>query len=301
MISIIIPTLNEEKYLPRMLDSLAEQTIEEKFEVIISDAGSSDKTKEIAKTYGCRVVEGGTPAKGRNQGAVAAEGSIYVFIDAEAVISKDFLEKAIGEFNRRKLDVAGCVLEPETEHFIPKMLYNLYYNFPITLLENIFPYASSCIISRKDAYRAVGGFDETVKIAEDHAFARAVAKIGKFGVLRSVKQGFVPRRYQKEGEINTSFKYFLCNLYNVFLGEVRSDIFNYEFGQYNKKKNIGTEEEQGGFLSGFGFFAKPHWLIFALILGFFGFISWVIIFLAFLPKAVIFYSRKLFKFIISKA
>ena len=66
--SIIIPTYNEEEYLPVLLDSIKEQDFDD-YEIIVADANSTDKTVEIAKDYGCIVVEGGLPAVGRNNGA----------------------------------------------------------------------------------------------------------------------------------------------------------------------------------------------------------------------------------------
>jgi len=82
MLSIIIPTLNEEKYLPFLLSSIKEQNFKD-YEIILSDAGSEDRTIEIAKSYGCRVVKGGLPAKGRNQGARAAAGDLLLFLDSD--------------------------------------------------------------------------------------------------------------------------------------------------------------------------------------------------------------------------
>jgi len=67
MLSIIIPALNEEKYLPLLLKSLKSQNFNE-YEIIVVDAGSSDKTVDIAKEYGCKVVKGGVPGAGRNRG-----------------------------------------------------------------------------------------------------------------------------------------------------------------------------------------------------------------------------------------
>ncbi len=60
MLSIIIPTLNEEKYLLGLLNSLKKQTYMD-FEVIIADNNSKDRTKQIAKKHGCKIVKGDLP------------------------------------------------------------------------------------------------------------------------------------------------------------------------------------------------------------------------------------------------
>jgi glycosyltransferase involved in cell wall biosynthesis len=58
VLSIVIPTLNEEKYLPRLLQSLDCQTIKD-FEIIVADANSRDATRQVAAEHGCRIVAGG--------------------------------------------------------------------------------------------------------------------------------------------------------------------------------------------------------------------------------------------------
>ncbi|HRP68451.1 MAG TPA: glycosyltransferase, partial [Turneriella sp.] len=63
-ISVVIPALNEERDLPELLSSLKAQSFRN-FEVIVADAGSKDKTREIAQEFGARVVDGGMPGVGR--------------------------------------------------------------------------------------------------------------------------------------------------------------------------------------------------------------------------------------------
>ncbi|HFX18021.1 MAG TPA: glycosyltransferase family 2 protein, partial [Flavobacteriales bacterium] len=70
-LGIIIPTKNEEKFLPLLAKSLLSQTFKN-YVVIIADANSTDKTREIAKSYGFKIIEGGMPHEGRNAGAAAA-------------------------------------------------------------------------------------------------------------------------------------------------------------------------------------------------------------------------------------
>src|SRR3989344_4462300 len=111
MISIIIPTFNEEKYLPKLLNCIKNQTYKD-YEIIIADANSKDKTKAIAKKYGCKTVRGGLPAVGRNNGAKAAKGDILLFLDADSLIEKDFLKNCLGDIQKRNLDVAGTCLSP---------------------------------------------------------------------------------------------------------------------------------------------------------------------------------------------
>lgn len=83
-ISVVIPTLNEEQYLPLSLASLQKQTFTD-FEIIISDGGSTDTTTTIAKDYGARVIQNhkGRVTVQRQQGMMAAKGAIIVCADAD--------------------------------------------------------------------------------------------------------------------------------------------------------------------------------------------------------------------------
>src|SRR3989338_1163009 len=93
-VSIIIPTLNEEEYLPKLLESIRQQRFKD-LEIIVADAGSTDKTKEIAERYGCKIVPGGLPARGRNEGARVAGGELLVFLDADVMFPRDFFQIAL--------------------------------------------------------------------------------------------------------------------------------------------------------------------------------------------------------------
>ena len=92
MLSIIIPTLNEEHYLPLLLESIKRQDFDSHgYEIIIADADSRDKTLKIAQNYNCKVIDGGLPAKGKNKGAKVARGDLLLFLDADTVLPENFV------------------------------------------------------------------------------------------------------------------------------------------------------------------------------------------------------------------
>lgn len=233
MISIIIPTLNEEGYLPLLLESLKKQSFTD-YQIIVADAGSQDKTLEIAKQYGCIIVPGGLPAKGRNTGAQAAGGNILFFLDADAVLPDGFLENSLKEFHARKLDIASFRLAPYPENSLEHVFLDVFYNGMIVLLEKVLPHGAMGIIIKKELFEKLRGYDETIKLAEDHDLARRAAKQGKFGIIRSEILPVSTRRFKKDGWVATGLKFFLCQLHMIFIGPVRSDIFHYTFGGYKK-------------------------------------------------------------------
>ena len=233
-VSIIIPTLNEEKYLSLLLKSIKKQDFNN-YEIIVADAGSRDKTVEIARNYNCQLIKGGSPSKGRNNGAKITKGDLFLFLDADVLLPEKFFEKALTEFKKRKLNIASFKLVPIRGKFA-SLFFNIFYNFPILLLEKILAHASMGILVEKELFWKLNGFDDTIKLAEDHELARRAKKIGKFGIIRSTELFVSIRRFEKDGWLLTVLKYFLCELHMVFFGPVRTDIFNYQFDHYLKNK-----------------------------------------------------------------
>lgn len=236
MLSIIIPTLNEEKYLPLLLESIKKQDFFD-YEIIVADAGSKDKTIEIAKANNCQVVLGGLPAKARNNGAKVAKGNLLFFLDADTVLPDNFLNYSLKELDKRHLDIASFRLVPTPANWRSLFFINFFYNWPILFFEKLLPHAATGIIIKKQLFEKINGFDENIKLAEDHYMARRAKKIAKFGIIRSGKIFISDRRFKKDGWINTGLKYFFCELHMIFVGPVKSNIFKYKFDHYNETKD----------------------------------------------------------------
>lgn len=109
-ISVIIPVKNAEHYLPQCLASLNNLNYpKDKYEVIISDSASTDRTKEIAASMGANVVQASGPSvcAGRNSGFKVARGAIIAFSDADCVMDKDWLLNAVKYFDDPKVACVG--------------------------------------------------------------------------------------------------------------------------------------------------------------------------------------------------
>ena len=218
MLSIIIPTLNEEKYLELLLESIKKQNFSDQ-EIIIADAGSTDKTLEIAKKYKCKIIPGGLPAKGRNEGAKIAKGDVFFFLDSDTILPDNFLKKSLLEFNERKLELASFCLIPLPKNKISTFLLNIFYNQPIVLLESALPHAATGILVRKYLFDKLGGFDEDVKLAEDHYLARRAQEVfgAKLGIIKSTEIFVSDRRFRTDGWASVGIRYLLCELHLVLL------------------------------------------------------------------------------------
>ena len=229
MLSIVIPTFNEEKYLPILLASIKNQDFKD-YEIIVADNNSSDRTVEIAKSYGCQIVRGGTLCEGRNRGAEAARGELILFMDADTALSNDGLEKMIDAFTKKNLDIASFFLRPFKQSRFKNFAYDLFSNFPVFLLQKLMPLGPGHCLVTKDFHHRVGGFDEEVALLEDLIYFRSVvAAGGKFKILNDAKILFSERRYEEEGWIKTHSKLILAGIYTIFFGPIKKDIFKYYF------------------------------------------------------------------------
>lgn len=234
-LSIIIPTLSEEKYLSLLLESIKKQNFNNDLEVIIADAGSTDKTVEIAKSFGCKIAPGGVPAKGRNEGAKVAQGDLLLFMDADNIYLPDnFLAELTKELKEKNLDIASFPICPKGNIF-DRFAYGLY-NWWAKFSQNFLPHATNSVLVKKAIFQKVNGFDEEIKIAEDHDFTRRAAKIGKFGFIKTKPVLTSTRRFERDGRLKTYLIYILAGIYILIFGPIKSDIFKYRFEYLKKSK-----------------------------------------------------------------
>lgn len=230
-LSIVIPVKNEEEHLPRLLQTIVDQTFKD-VEIIVADAESTDRTVAIAESFGARVVEGGMPGPGRNKGALHATGDVIAFFDADVQLpNATFLEACLAEMNEKGLDVATCKVRPISVSHIDHALHEAYNAYAIAM-EQLRPHAPGfCIFVRRHAHTGIKGFDEDVVFAEDHDYVQRAAKAGhRFGVLRSHPIAVSIRRLEKDGRISIALKYLYGELRMMVKGPIKELPFDYEMG-----------------------------------------------------------------------
>lgn len=240
ILSIIIPTYNEEEYLPVLLESIKQQDFSD-YEIIVADADSKDNTVKIAEEYGCIVVEGGMPAVGRNNGAKVAKGDYLLFLDSDLKLTEDYLAKVIYEFKMERLGIAITQMKPLSKKTEDKLLHDLANLFMISV-EKIKPHGAGCygIIAKRELHERCGGFNEELTFGEDTEYIERLAKKERFKVLRNAKIGVSTRRLEEEG-LTTLAKQYGKSTVNDFLG-IRTEASDLNYGFDHGKEYVSKHK-----------------------------------------------------------
>jgi hypothetical protein len=136
------------------------------------------------------------------------------------------------EIEARRLDVATCLMEPLSPRPTDRVFHEVANGY-LLALQWISPRAPGfCILVRRALHEAIGGFDETLVLAEDHDYVRRAARHGRFGVLTSVRIPVSTRRVEEEGVFPLLLKYLWAEAH-VWAGRpIRSLPFDYAFGHH---------------------------------------------------------------------
>jgi glycosyltransferase involved in cell wall biosynthesis len=205
MISVIIPTLEEERYIGKTLACLAKFVPE--IEIIVVDGGSKDRTVEIARRYTDRVFkisERGI-SKAKNFGAKHSQGGILVFVDADVTVSDDFLQKMVRIFQNPSVVGATCKImpaQPKMLEFIYFSLLNLLIHFSIGALPKTrFKLGSrgEFFAVRKKEFLKIGGFKEKIACLEDFDITFRLFELRKFAFAKDLVVYESLRRIRKLG------------------------------------------------------------------------------------------------------
>ena len=226
MLSIIIPTYNEKKYLPKLLHSIEKQTYKN-YEIIIADS-SKDETKLIAKKFKCKIVRGGLPGKARNNGAKNAKHDL-LFLDADVIIKdKDFLKKFLNKIKQNNLEIATCKVLPDSKKKSHKIYYFIKnYGNKYRFKKHV---SGQCVYITKKLFNKIKGYDETLLLGEEHDLAQRAVKAGaKYGFFMDLHLYNSPRRIEKEGFFKSLIKGGYSELYREFIGKIRKKKFEYNF------------------------------------------------------------------------
>lgn len=210
MISFIIPTLNEESVIEKILKNL-KQISSLSYEIIVSDGQSKDRTIEIAKKYTDKVVvyneeKRQTIGGGKNLGATKAEGEYLVFIDADASIPEPefFFEKALKLFAMDPQLVGlttNLRVVKELETLSDKFFFWIV-NLTHTFNNNITHKGSASgefQMIKNSAFKELGGYNEDLIVFEDNDMFIRLARIGHTRISNKLTVFHSGRRAHKIG------------------------------------------------------------------------------------------------------
>lgn len=177
-VSIVIPALNEEASLPRILTAVLGQAPKPR-DVIVVDAGSADSTAEVARAAGATVIS--SMKKGRawqmNAGAEFAKGDVLLFLHADTELLPGALLQ-VQRAMRDKKKIGGCFrlrfYEESQSCFLRFSGWTTHTWF---LNRPRFTLGDRAIFARKSAFEAIKGFSE-IPLMEDPDFALRLATYG---------------------------------------------------------------------------------------------------------------------------
>jgi glycosyltransferase involved in cell wall biosynthesis len=205
-LSIIIPCLNEEYFLPHLLKNLTSQTFKN-FEVIVVDGNSEDKTVQVAqkfnKKYPLKVLT--TKTRGvsyqRNFGAKKAKSDILLFFDADTQIPPNYLKEVIQAFQNKRADFLTTYIQIDSQKFSERIFVLLTHT--IFVIGKIFKSTNSygaMQMVKKKAFFKVNGYDTKTKYGEDSQLFEKLYQQGyKYIILKNPRYFFSMRRFRNQG------------------------------------------------------------------------------------------------------
>ena len=206
LISVIIPTLNEQGCLKKTLEAVGRDV-----EVIVVDGGSCDSTVKIAKGFTDKII---MSEKGRglqmDRGAEEAGGDIFLFLHADTILPKgwkDYVEGALKDDD--KVIGGGFSLKIDSKGFSFRMIEAVA-NMRAKYLGLI--YSDQAIFVKKDAFLSAGGF-KGLPLMEDVDLIRRLRESGRV-MLLDAEVSTSPRQWKKRGVLKTTLRnLFFLSLY----------------------------------------------------------------------------------------
>ncbi|WP_247232627.1 TIGR04283 family arsenosugar biosynthesis glycosyltransferase [Telluribacter sp. SYSU D00476] len=208
-ISIIIPTYNEEENIERLVADLLRYGGNSLAEIIVADAPSKDRTQDVAKQAGARVVVSPRPGRAcqMNAGARAATGDVLYFVHADVRVHPDYVQdirQALAEGYQ-----LGCYRYQFDADKPPILKFNAY----CTRFDRIWCRGGDqTLFIPKATFEELGGYREDHCVMEDYEFILRARRRYKFKIIP--KDVIVSARKYDHNS------YFRVNLANtvVFLG-----------------------------------------------------------------------------------
>ena len=199
VVSVIIPTFNRARVVTRAIDSVLGQTYRP-VEVMVVDDGSTDETPEVLKAYGDAIVsvvqDNAGPSAARNRGIRESRGDLIAFLDSDDMWLAPKLERQVDLLQRAGADVPCCLCDTlmrmgegqeQSSFQIAQLILaepqGLWTNPALVLATRFVLFCQAALIRRRFLLDC-GGFDERLRLMEDHDLALRLALRGPWAVIR---------------------------------------------------------------------------------------------------------------------
>jgi GT2 family glycosyltransferase len=186
MVSFIIPTLNEEKNICRLLESVfKEKRNNNKYhiEVIVVDNGSKDKTVELAQKKGAIVLIDSKATIGglRNRGGEIAKGDILIFCDADNILEKGTTNHVLSRLSCNDIGAVspnGLIPYGNASWVERTWYWHTRKTEDDDEVKEVLFLGSGFLALRKKVFKQVNGFDEKLDVGEDSDLSRRIRENG---------------------------------------------------------------------------------------------------------------------------
>lgn len=217
-LTIVIPCKNEKDIISKTLDLLNYQSDIHGVKVVVCDSSDDgitkpdlwDRLEYNTDKFDLFVMDGGLPAKARNNGFKLVETPYVLFIDADVfLLDPKTIKRAFLKTRKNDLDLVTTKFRSDNGN------YNYIYKF-FDILQMISKWSTPFCLGgfmmiKSQTFKELKGFDEEIKIAEDYQFSKQI-KPNKFGRINNVV--FTPpRRFENKGLIYMT-KIFLGSFFN---------------------------------------------------------------------------------------
>lgn len=237
MLSIVIPTLNEGKYIGKCLYQIGLLDIPEK-EVIVVDCESTDDTVAVAESYGAQVVryrkehiQYNYSGAQRNLGASVARNEHILFLDADTYLYASHLKPVLDKFAQSDCGIATGRIVHDSKKLRYRFVDLGYYLF-MRLLKAHPVVPGAFVLVKKTVHESVGGYNEHMSIGEDHEYGYRMGKAS--GLCRYFEYSYYTsvRRFEEQGYFNTLCTWiFYAGLY-ALKGPSSGSPLPYSYGKH---------------------------------------------------------------------
>ena len=221
MISIIIPTYNEQESIGDLISYLKENCDKEKVEIIISDGGSTDLTKKIVQESSALLVESSKRGRGAqmNFGAKQAKGELLYFLHADTYPPKTFFSDIKNSVSKGYR--AGCYRLSFDDNHPLLRFYCWFTRFNI----DYFRFGDQSLYIEKNLFEVINGFNEQYIVMEDQEIVKRIKKKTSFKILsKSVTTS--ARKYRQVGIVKLQL-IFTIILIRYYLGSPQEKLVSF--------------------------------------------------------------------------